>query len=286
MKLELYQPQAIRPEDFEYFRSKIQSLAGLSMSMSKRELVHSRLRPRIETLQLDSFADYRYFLESISEQHPEWQIFVNLLTTNKTEWFREIKHFEFLTQEFLPFWLSLNKKKLKIWCAAGSTGEEPYSISTILHHHLPSGISYEILATDINTQVLNIASNGVYLKERIDGVPKKYQPSTFISGVEGIEHWVKVRPAIEKNVNFQFFNLKEKTYPWSNYFDLIFCRNVLIYFSNETILQVINNFYQASAAQSILIIGHSESLHKINTTWKHHQPSIYSKGRALWRKKV
>jgi chemotaxis protein methyltransferase CheR len=272
---------ALSKSDFDFVRMRIYELAGISLTEAKLDLVQSRLRQRVVGLKLKDLSDYLSYLHSIPSEHEEWEFFVNQLTTNKTDWFREIDHFDFLIKQFIPKWLKLGKKKLSVWCAASSTGEEPYTLSLVLAEALKgSGVIYEIIASDIDTKVLAQAKNGVYRKDRLEQVPNRYQHA-FSLGTGEISDWMKVKESIKRPVQFQPLNLTSIPYPWSGEFDLVMCRNVLIYFNAETIQKVVQGIYQTAKKDSVLIIAHSESLQNIESSWKYFKPSIYIRGNLL-----
>jgi len=273
----------ITSEEFNFFREKIEQLAGIFLSDAKRDLVQSRLRSRIQELGLEGIGHYKSHLETLPPSHQEWQVFVNLLTTNKTDWFREPSHFDFLVGSFLPAWLKIGKEHLKVWCGASSTGEEPYTLSLVLHKALRKHqIGYSILATDIDTKVLEVARNGVYSLERIcQQVPEEYREEGFAQGNGEISSWAKVRSEIRSPVSFQQINLTKADFGNNGGFDLIFIRNVLIYFDKKTIEIVVENAFKNAAPSAALVIAHSESLQNISTQWKYSKPSIYVKGGLL-----
>lgn len=265
-------------DQFDYFRKKIFELSGISLSDVKIDLLQSRLRSRVLKEGFESFDQYRDFLLSIPPEHAEWESFINLLTTNKTDWFREPGHFDFLIKEFIPKWKLLGKKKLHVWCAASSTGEEPYTLSLVLNEAFKnSEYSYEIHASDIDTKVLSEAQNGVYPRERLDQVPEIYR-SYFALGTGEISHWMKIKKDLKRPVRFFQYNLTRPERLDQEY-DLIFCRNVLIYFNPTTISHVVKSLYQHGSQNSVLVIAHAESLQTVNTDWKFKRPSIYVKGK-------
>lgn len=267
-------------DEFAYFQKKIFILAGISLSPAKMDLVQARLRSRVLDMGFSSYNDYAEFLESRKENDPEWEIFINSLTTNKTDWFREPDHFEYLVKEFLPAWLKLGKKHLNVWCAASSTGEEPYTLSLVLHEALKnSGVSFDILASDIDTKVLKFAKNGVYRKEHLHQIPTQYHKEAFALGTQEISDWFKVKPFLKEKVKFKQINLMSPGFDSDTKFDIIFCRNVLIYFNQETIFKVAQTMHGLTHKDGCLIIAHSESLQNIKTNWKYIKPSIYGKGR-------
>lgn len=273
--------QVLSKDEFEYFRSKIFMLAGISLPDSKYDLVQTRLNSMLFNSGFRAFQEYKLYLESLPPQHEEWQAFTNLLTTNKTDWFREKKHFDYIVEEFLPKWKRLGKKHLDVWCAACSTGEEPYTLAMVLFEELTNkGLTFQIRASDIDTSVLSVAQNGVYPLSRLDQVPEEYR-HCFVIGTKEISNWMKVRKEIKKNVQFRQVNLTNIPSDWPRNFDLILCRNVIIYFNTETIEQVVNSIYERTGEDSILLIAHAESLQNMKTSWRYLRPSVYAKGRVF-----
>jgi chemotaxis protein methyltransferase CheR len=275
--------EEIKSQDFHYLRSALFSRTGITLSDSKKELLQSRLRSRVQALGLGGFSDYRSLLQRLSPDHAEWQEFTNSLTTNKTDWFREPSHFDFLVNEFIPKWQQLTRKpQLSVWSGPCSTGEEPYTIAMILDQvcKVQALRSYKILATDIDTDVLKTAAKGIYSKSALKCIPSNYHKPAFIPGTEGIGHLMKVRPELKNRIKFQQHNLTQKPYPWVDEFDVIFCRNVFIYFSKDVIAEVLDSFYRSAAPNAILFIGHSESLQGASQ-WRYVGPSIYVKGKVL-----
>lgn len=268
----------LSPAEFDFFRTKIFELSGISLTQAKSVLVQARLRARIVELGMKEFQQYRKYLEPLPHNHLEWQSFINMLTTNKTDWFREDEHFKYITDVFLPKWMKLKKKELNVWCAASSTGEEPYTLSMVLSEALKgTGISYKIFASDIDTRVLSVAQNGVYPKDVLHQVPDKYQ-GCFAIGTEEISEWMKVKNVIKSKVSFGQVNLTQTPYQVEGEYDLIMCRNVLIYFNAETIAQVLKSLNHVAAQESVLMVSHTESFQEIKNIWKYIRPSIYYKG--------
>jgi chemotaxis protein methyltransferase CheR len=273
------QPELILyEEDFLFFKGEIKKRSGINLTDMKANLVQSRLRVRVLQLGLEDFQSYRLYL---SKNESEWQTFINQLTTNKTDWFREENHFRFLTETFLPDWKKLGKKNLKVWCAASSTGEEPYTLALVLSDFFKqSDINFSILATDIDTSVLEFAANGIYSLAEYKKIPEKYRFG-FDLGKGEIKDWVRVNKNIKSRVQFQQFNLLSKDYGKREEYDLIFCRNVLIYFDKETVKHVAEQCFNSGSTESALFISHSESLQNISTPWTYKRPSIYRKGKLL-----
>jgi len=265
------------PEEFSFFRGKIFELAGIHLTDKKKDLVLSRLRTRVHELEFVSFGEYASYLKKLPPSHMEWELFINFLTTNKTDWFRELDHFNFIENEFLQKWKKLGHKNLSVWCAASSTGEEAYTLSLVLSAALKgTGITYKIIASDIDTKVLKRAQNGVYPRDQIQTIPERFHRS-FNFGTGEISSWMKVKKEIKDPVSFKKINLTHPL-PWNDCFDLVMCRNVLIYFNPQTIKLVINNIFQTAKSESSLIIAHAESLQNIESPWRYKGPSIYYKG--------
>lgn len=275
----LFENKILTDEDFLFFKEKIFAASGINLNLSKKTLVQSRLNAHLNKLNIETFQEYRRHLESLNPQDPELQSFINLLTTNKTEWFRENDHFLYLVNQFIPTWKKQGKKHLKIWSAASSSGEEAYTIAVILHKILENtGIHFEIIGSDIDTNMIDFANNGVYKKDQLVNIPAEYH-KYFDLGKNEIKEWMKINKLIRPHVSFRQFNLKNGNYEEMNHsFDLIFCRNVMIYFTPETITDISQSLYKNAAKDSVLIISHSESLQNLKTSWKVKAPSIYTKG--------
>lgn len=266
----------LEAEDFSFFKRRIYELAGISFREIKADLVSSRLRKRATQLGFRSLRDYRLHVENLPDSAPEWQLFINLLTTNKTDFFREQEHFDYLIREFLPEWKKSGKTKLNVWSCASSTGEEPYTIAMVLEKHLGEGHDFSILASDIDTEVLAHAKNGVYSKRRLHEIPDEYHPAlAFGSG--DVADWFTVKRKIREKIHFIQYNLMSKDLPSEEKFDLVFCRNVLIYFNSDGIEKTAKKIYASTSSEGVLLVGHSESLQGKKGLWKMKRPSYYMK---------
>lgn len=268
----------LEEEDLQYFCSVIEERAGIYLKPAKHDLVRTRLRSRIGAHGLKSFAEYRELLRTLSKNDPEWQSFTNLLTTNKTDFFREPKHFEYLVSKILPLWLKTNQKTFKAWSAASSTGEEAFTLAMVLNRYLPQDKDFKILATDIDTEVLGTAQNAVYSLSKKSEIPGDYQQENIDLGKKEARGWFRIKPHLKDKIVFKQHNLIEKTSPGDGVFDLVLCRNVLIYFAQENI-----DFVQAKLFSTVkngghLFIGHSESFQGIKHNWKSVGPSVFKKG--------
>jgi len=275
LNLELFPD--LTKEDFLYFKKVLHDLTGISLSESKRELVKSRIRSHIQDLGFQTYSEYRRHLTKISNDNHEWQKFVNLFTTNKTDFFREIKHFDFIESNLVSHWQSEKIKDVKIWCCAASTGQEPYSLSMVLAKSLPLSVNFKILATDIDTDVLQKSRNGVYPIAKLSEIPKDYQDNYVNIGKGDVRSWFRISDSIRNHIDFKQHNLIDSTYPGSEIFDVIFCRNVLIYFTPDTIKTLMKKLHLSLKKNGILFISHSEAIPYCSDLFRLIQPSIYKK---------
>ncbi|MGE5466427.1 MAG: CheR family methyltransferase [Ignavibacteria bacterium] len=241
-------------EDFERVRKLIYAHAGISLSPIKRDMVYSRLARRLRALGMATFAEYLSYLERADEK--EWETFVNSLTTNLTSFFRENHHFPILA-EYLA---SLKQRPIRIWCSAASTGEEPYSIAiTACETFGTVTPPVTILATDIDTNVLATAERGVYPEERVEKMDAERLRRFFLKGSGKQDGYVKVRPELQKLITFGRVNLLDARWALNGPFDVMFCRNVMIYFDKETQYQILKRFVPLLREEGLFFAGHSES---------------------------
>lgn len=268
----------LSPEQMQYFCDVIAKRAGISLKPTKHDLVQTRLRSRLMVLSLSSYGEYQEYLQSLSKDDPEWEAFTNLLTTNKTDFFREPTHFEFLVRDILPKWLEAKQSTFKVWSAASSTGEEAYTLAMVLDRALPKDRDFKILGTDIDTSVVATASNAVYCQSKKPEIPADYHSSCLQVGRGEASGWFRMKPQLKEKVIFRQHNLLDRTSPGENVFDLVLCRNVLIYFAPETIDFVQKKLFTTVKSGGHLFIGHSESLQGFNHQWKGVGPSIFKKG--------
>jgi chemotaxis protein methyltransferase CheR len=269
---------SIKFDDFDFLRNQLKEIAGIQLSDNKIDLVAGRLRRHIYGLGMSSFSQYVSYLTRLHANHDEWMYFINCLTTNKTDFFREIEHFNYLSQKIVPLWQKPGGLPVRIWSAACSSGEEPYSLAMLLLE-LKKSFDFEFLiqATDIDTKVLSIAANGVYKRSCLTNVPMHLYQNHITAGTGAIHDWIKIKREVKRWVTFKRCNLAQTPYLTPYSFDIIFCRNVLIYFSRNTIEKVINGLYQAASSGAYLFIGHTESLQQIKHPWHYVKPSIYRK---------
>lgn len=253
-------------QDFQRIRRIINEIAGISLAEGKRELVYSRLSRRLRQLGLRRFDEYCRLLETGGEDNPELGEFVNALTTNLTSFFRESHHFDFLGKELLPALIrerSLSNRRIRIWSAGCSTGEEPYSIAMVVRETLPAvGWDVKILATDLDSNVLATADRGVYDANRVKDLSEVRLRRWFQRGRDAQSGQVRVAPELRDLIVFRRLNLM-LDWPMSGPFDVIFCRNVVIYFDKPTQRVLFERFADLLAERGHLFVGHSESLFKV-----------------------
>lgn len=258
----------LQDKEFALFKKMIYDIAGINMSDAKKALVSGRLAKRIKHFGLASYGDYFNLLNDKATN--ELQTAVDLLTTNETFFFREPKHFDFLRDRILPAWRS---GSLRIWSAASSSGEEAYTLAMVLAEHSPTN-DWEIVGTDISTRVLDRARNGKYSLARAKNIPPSYLRSYCLKGTGSQEGTFLVGRELRKRVNFLHANLKENLSKLGS-FDVIFLRNVLIYFDMETKQQVVARLVKHLKPGGYLMVGHSESLNGVTSDVNVVVPSIY-----------
>ncbi len=274
----------IQDEDFKYFQNLVLNLAGIYLSEKKRDLLKTRLGPYLRNSNFRNYHDYRKYLEGLSPEHKEWQGLINLITTNKTDFFREPAHFEYIEDTLIPLWIKAGKKEIHVWSAACSSGEEPYTLAMFFEKHLPAGMTYKILASDIDTVILSKAQNGVYPVSKLPEIPEEFIKDSIDHGTREVSGWFRMKKHLKKNISFKIHNLIGEGLPQEQLFDLVLCRNVMIYFPKDVVGSVATKLYQATGSDGYLFIGHSESLQANKTPWFPAAPSIYKKTSGNKRK--
>jgi len=260
--------------DFERVCRLIYARAGIRLNASKENMVYSRLARRLRALGQSSFSAYLDGLER-NPASPEWQEFVNALTTNLTAFFREAHHFPILADLLRT---RRNEPEITIWCCAASTGEEPYSIAMTALDTLPTAASrVRVLATDIDTRVLEVARAGVYDAERVAQLDPGLRQRHFLRGRGAYEGKVRIKPELQAMVTFRRVNLLDERWDVCGGFDAIFCRNVMIYFDKPTQLRVLGKFLPLLKPGGLLFVGHSESLHHARDLFVPRGKTVYAR---------
>lgn len=260
----------ITEQEFGKFRELIFQKAGISMSAAKKTLVAGRLAKRLNFHKQSSYMDY-YNMVTRKGSEAELQVVIDLLTTNETHFFREPKHFDFMRDRVLAG--RPKSRPLRVWSAASSTGEEPYSIAMQLADLLGDA-PWEIVASDLSTQVLEKAKRGLFSMQRAEEIPKEYLTRFCMKGTGNSEGSFLVSRELRSRVTFMQINLNEP-FPKLGEFDVIFLRNVMIYFDNNTKREVVHRMLPLLKAGGHLLIGHSESLNGVTDAYRMIVPSVY-----------
>ena len=264
---------AFSQKDFERVRQLIYAHAGIHLHDGKHAMVYSRLARRLRETGHRSFADYLAWLQSgDANAQAEWQQFVNGLTTNLTSFFREAHHFECLANDLRQ----LNRRDIRIWCSAASTGEEPYSIAMVVEETLGAGAQGEIVASDIDTTVLATAERAVYDMQARGLSPERLKRH-FLRGKGSNEGRIRVRPDLARRIRFVPLNLIGNHWDLGAPFDIVFCRNVMIYFDGPTQRRVLQRMHAVMRDPGLLYVGHSENFTDSRDLFLLRGKTIYTK---------
>jgi len=270
-------------KDFNTLRSLVGIHAGINLTDAKRELVYGRLARRLRQLGMQRFEQYCELLKSGDDE--EIEIFTNAITTNLTSFFREGHHFDFLARQLLPAWLAAkhnqDRASFRVWCAGCSTGEEPYSVAMTVLEVLAQQprLDLRMLATDLDSGVLETAAQGVYSTERVEKIDSLRLKRWFLKGTGSNQGKVRVSPKLQQVIRFQQHNMVHQSAPKGSNFDVVFCRNVVIYFDQLTQIEVFNRFADCLTPTGHLFVGHSESLFQKSDRFKLVAQSTYQRCR-------
>lgn len=280
---------SVSPALFEKFQKLIYSETGIWLGSSKTALLCGRLFRRLRTLEITSLQNYYEFV-SQPEQHEERARMIDAITTNETRFFREPRQFEFLVQKVFPRWQAdaergLRPKRVNIWSAGCSSGEEPYTVAMLLAKHLPAeqGWDARILATDISNRVLEKARKGIYSIARSTELPKDLLHAFMLRGIAERQGGMKVKVETQQMVEFRRLNLDQESDRVEGPFDAIFCRNVLIYFDAASKQRVVTSLVGHLVANGILFVGHAENLNAVSPELRSLEPTIYTRAGSTER---
>jgi chemotaxis protein methyltransferase CheR len=272
------EPLRMDEESFTRLSSYVTREYGIKLPPAKKSMLESRLNRKVKSLGLESYKEFLDFIFSEEKGSPELLQVVDLITTNKTDFFREPAHFQFLTGQFLPSYIrDLNRRSLKIWSAGCSTGEEPYTIIITLEEFRKQypDFSYSILASDISTRVIQAAHHGIYEVEKTAPIPLDIKRQYFLKSNTN-PNLVRIKPEYRKKVQFKRINFMDDEFGLlKSDLDVIFCRNVLIYFDKATQEAVIRKFCSHLRPGGLLFLGHSESIIGMNLPLKQLRPTVY-----------
>jgi chemotaxis protein methyltransferase CheR len=278
--------ETLASRDFARLSSLIYAEAGIRLGPEKRTMLEGRLKRRLRALQMDSYACYCDFLFAEGDRGGEKVRFIDVVTTNKTDFFREPVHFEFLAGAALPEWMARcgSARPMVVWSAGCSTGEEPYTLAMVMSEFAEarSGFRFRILATDISTEVLAKAEMGVYSVESAEPVAPGLRRKYLMRSRDRASGRVRVAPELRRTVEFRRLNFMDADYGIEEPADAIFCRNVLIYFDRPTQERILRKLAYCLAPQGYLFIGHSETLHDLSLPLVPVAPALYRRidGRA------
>jgi len=266
------------PKTFDRLRQLIYDESGITLSEQKMTLVSTRLGKRLRALNLQTHEEYLKYLES-GKDKDEFVELLDVISTNVTSFFRENEHFDFM-HKYVSAWLDEGQRRFRFWSAAASSGEEPYSIAMRLCETFGNAnVDVKILGTDISTRVLQLCAEGIYDKDRVATVPPAWLEKYFTrlpAGADGEEKW-KVRPILQNMLAFRRANLSTPPFPIKGPIDIVFCRNVMIYFDKEVRTRLVTEIYRVLRSGGYLFVGHSESLSSLRTEFKLVRPSVYMK---------
>lgn len=268
-------------KDFRNFSNLIYEKCGINLHQGKRELLKARLAKVLRQSRFSSVKEYYDYLMNDSSGDAFIPL-LDVISTNLTAFFREPRHFEFLAGPLAEeLYMSGGPKKsgdIRIWCAGCSSGEEAYSIAMTMLEALPESRHKDIriLATDISTRMLEVADRGVYEAARVEKVPLPIRRRCFQRGVQRWKGYYRIKSHVRQRIHFQRLNFIEP-FSFSQLFDIVFCRNVMIYFDKITQENLVKRFYDVIAKPGYLFIGHSESLTSIKHSFKYVKPSVYKK---------
>lgn len=282
--MELYTSQIVKhsmtDEDFSKLSSFVYGELGIKMPYPKKIMLQCRLQKRVNALKMNSFKEYLDFVFSKEGQEEELIRMIDLVTTNKTDFFREPSHFDYLRDVVLPEYCSgQNRKTIKIWSAACSSGEEPYTIAIVLKEFLKDHpeVDFEIFGTDISMRILQKAALAIYQEDRVTGIPLELKRRYFLKSKDPLDKTVRLIPEIRSKVVFNRMNLMDQYYDVDKDFDIIFCRNVLIYFDRTAQQNVINKLSSRLKADGYFFLGHSESITNMRVPLRQIKPTVFRK---------
>jgi len=267
-------------KEFKQISSFISDNYGIKLPDHKRVMIQGRLLQRLIKLKISSFEEYTKYVFSVDGKKVELQHMIDAISTNKTEFFREAVHFDFLKAEVLPNLVNtLPYPLIKVWSTAASSGEEAYSIAMIINDFLADhpNFDYSIQATDISMRMLEQGKKAIYQAEYIKNIPLETKRKYFLKNKDPKKTLVRVQKELRKKVSFSWLNLMDKEYPIKGEFDIIFCRNVLIYFSKENQFHVLQNLKKKLKPGGYLFLGHSESIVHMNTGLKSVSQTVFQK---------
>ena len=271
----------LKSSEFQLLATLVYKECGINLSESKNVMLESRLQKRLRILGIKTFDEYIKYISSKEGIENELVHMIDVVTTNKTDFFREPHHFDYLKDTLLPAFANETKlsRPFRVWSSACSTGEEPYTLAMVMQDFVweHSKFSYSILASDISTQVLQRASLAVYNAAYVNALPLHIKKKYFLKSKDQEKPTARIISALRERIEFMRINLMDSTLDIGEDMDAIFCRNVLIYFDRKTQYEVVSKLVQKLKPNGHLFIGHSESLHQFELPLKQVKPTIFIK---------
>ncbi len=269
----------LQDQEFSMFQEYIKKTMGINLGEEKKSLVYSRLKNVVEEKGFNDFTEYFKYLTNDRSGQAMTQ-FINRITTNQTYFMRETDHFDFFKENVLPYieQSAAATHDARVWCAGCSSGEEAYTLQMLMQDYFkgkPANWNTQLLATDISTSVLDKAVAGQYPGEGIKTLPQSWRDAYFTK--DKVKDVYQVKDSLKKDIVFRKFNLMMERFPFKKPFHTIFCRNVMIYFDNDTRGELVNKYYDHLEKGGYLFIGHSESLSHHNTPFVFVKPAVYRK---------
>lgn len=278
-------PATLHDREFQRFSSLIYESVGIKMPPAKKTMLEARLQKRLKAIGIPSFEKYGDYVFSPEGRASELVHLIDVVTTNKTDFFREPAHFEFLVKTAIPSILhgrvDLTREPLRIWSAGCSTGEEPYTLAMVLSEFADGRPEFRaaITASDICTQVLQTAKTAIYPEDRTDPIPLNLKKKYLLRSRERSKSLVRIAPGLRSLVSFRRINFMDDDFGIAEKMDIIFCRNVVIYFDKPTQLILMRKFHRQLRPGGYLFIGHSETLSGLDVDFKPVASTVYRKER-------
>ncbi|MCI6662993.1 MAG: protein-glutamate O-methyltransferase [Treponema sp.] len=278
-----FQQKTLSETEFRKIASYIEKNVGIKMPPEKRLMMQSRLTSRLKALQLDSFKQYiDYVFSGKDTDNHEIIMMIDAMTTNLTEFFREPQHFDFMRNVALPEYAAQGRGKIKLWSAGCSTGQEPYTLSMVMSEFIRQNPTssirdYSVLATDISTKVLDKAASAIYPMDAVRGIPTEIMHQYFLKGKNPSNPSVRLKQEIRNRVNFMRLNFMDDDYGFRDTLQIIFCRNVLIYFDKTNQERVINQFLRYLEPGGYLFLGHSETIFGMTLPFRTVAPTVFQR---------
>jgi chemotaxis protein methyltransferase CheR len=286
------EPRVREPDDREFalIRELVAREVGIHLHEGKRALVYGRLARRLRELGLETFGEYYARVvgpKGMVRDRDELVALIDRITTNETAFFREPQHFAYLEEVVFPEWRAQARagerpRRVRAWSAGCSSGEEPYSLAMMLWHHLPrsEGWSFDVLATDISTRILRTAADAIYPLARAAPISEEMRMRYMLRGIGSRAGTLRVAPELRAQVRFERLNLNGDAYPTGGPFDLVFCRNVLIYFDGPRKQRVVRELSARLAPEGLLFVGHAESVSSFGGNLVALRPNVYAPRRT------